>query len=161
MRDSLLAQAMAGFWPALAVVDPLRIEAWDRQGLTIAQLRLMSVLLFEDSRTVGELADGLDVKMPTITGMTDRLVRMGMIERKDDPVDRRVVRIGLSEGGRRAMREIEDAGREFLAPVFERLGAERVRDLIAVFDEFVEAARQVREEARTRQFAAAAQGAGT
>jgi DNA-binding MarR family transcriptional regulator len=159
MRDTLLNQAMAGFWPALAVVDPLRIEAWDNQGLTIAQLRLMSMLLFEDSRTVGELADNLDVKMPTVTGMTDRLVRMGMIERHDDPVDRRVVRIGLSEAGRRAMREIEHAGREFLAPVFERLGAQRVRDLIAVFDEFVEAARQVREESRSRLAAVSAKGA--
>jgi DNA-binding MarR family transcriptional regulator len=148
MSTELLSEAMAGFWPAFAVVDPLRIEAWDNQGLTIAQLRLMSMLLFDESMTVGELADSLDVKMPTITGMTDRLVRLGMIERRDDEADRRVVRIGLTDAGRQAMREIEDAGREFLAPVFERLGAEKVRQLIEVFDQFVEAARQVREEKR-------------
>jgi DNA-binding MarR family transcriptional regulator len=149
MRDDLLAEAMAGFWPALGVVDPVRIQAWDSQGLTIGQLRLMSVLLFEESKTVSELADDLDVRLPTVTGMTDRLVRQGLIARRGDPADRRIVRIGITEEGRRAMREIEDAGRAFLAPIFERLGPQKVRDLIRVFDGFVEAARTVREEARS------------
>ncbi len=154
MQKDLLAKAMAGFWPALGVVDPVRIQAWDEQGLTIGQLRLMSMLLFEDSKTMGELADDLDVRMPTVTGVTDRLVRQGLIERLADAVDRRVVRVRLTEEGRRAMRELEDAGRAFLAPIFERLGAEKVRDLIRIFDEFVEAAREVREAARAQEMAA-------
>lgn len=159
MSVNLLEEAMAGFWPALGVVDPLRIQAWDNQGLTIGQLRLMSMLMFGDSKTMGELTEYLDVRMPTVSGLTDRLVRRGLIERCSDPADRRIVRVRLSEGGRRAMREIEDAGRAFLAPIFERLGAEKVRELIRVFDEFVEAARQVREEAPARQPVAAAEGA--
>lgn len=148
MTEDLLTQAMAGFWPALSVVDPVRIQAWDSQGLTIGQLRLLSVLLTSGSRTVGELAEDLGVRPPTVTGVTERLVRQGFVERSGDPADRRVVRIELTEDGRRAMREIEDAGRAFLAPIFERLGPQKVRDLMTVFDEFVEAARAIREEAR-------------
>jgi DNA-binding MarR family transcriptional regulator len=85
------------------------------------------VLAVNESRTVGELADDLGVRPPTATGMTERLVRQGLIERSGDPADRRIVRIMLTEQGRRAMREIEDAGRAFLAPIFERLGPQKVR----------------------------------
>jgi DNA-binding MarR family transcriptional regulator len=149
MREDLLDRAMAGFWPALGVVDPVRIQAWDSLGLTIGQLRLLSALLINETMTVGELAEDLGVRPPTATGVTDRLVRQGLIERTGDPADRRIVRIGLTEEGRRAMREIEDVGRAFLAPIFERLGSQKVLELIRVFDEFVEAARTVREEARS------------
>jgi len=152
-EDPLLQQAMAGFWPALGVVDPVRIQAWDNQGLTIGQLRLLSVLAVNESRTVGELADDLGVRPPTATGMTERLVRQGLIERSGDPADRRIVRIMLTDEGRRAMREIEDAGRAFLAPIFERLGPQKVQELIAIFDEFVKAARAIQEEARAKAMA--------
>ena len=152
-EDPLVQQAMAGFWPALGVVDPVRIQAWDSQGLTIGQLRLLSVLAINESRTVGELADDLGVRPPTATGMTERLVRQGLIERSGDPADRRIVRIMLTEQGRRAMREIEDAGRGFLAPIFERLGPQKVHELIAIFDEFVKAARAIQEEARAKAMA--------
>lgn len=146
-NDELLDLAMSGFWSALGVVDPLRIEAWDNLGLTVGQLRLMSQLL-DGGKSMSELADRLDVKLPTVTGLADRLVRMGMVERHDDPDDRRIVRIDLTEGGRHAMRQVEAVSREFLGPVFQRMGPERVRRFIEVFDEFMEAARQVREEAR-------------
>jgi DNA-binding MarR family transcriptional regulator len=50
--------------------------------------------------TMGELSSQLDVPMSTATRIVDGLVRGGMVERVNDPNDRRVVRVGMSKTGR-------------------------------------------------------------
>ncbi|MGE5373529.1 MAG: MarR family winged helix-turn-helix transcriptional regulator [Bacteroidota bacterium] len=51
--------------------------------------------------TMSELGSELDVPMSTATRIVDGLVQGGMVERVNDPNDRRVVRVGLSTNGRK------------------------------------------------------------
>lgn len=146
MDDELLTEAMRAYGRALAVADPIRLRFWDGRGLTMPQLRLMSLLLQQDRRSVGELADEMGVRPATVTGFTDRLVRQRLIERQDDATDRRVVRIALTDEGRRVLGEIETASRAFLREILSRMSEAGVRRLIAAFEEFraaADAARQV------------------
>ena len=53
-----------------------------------------------DPLTMSELSSELDVPMSTATRIVDGLVRSDMVERVNDPNDRRVVRIGMSRNGR-------------------------------------------------------------
>lgn len=140
MDDELLTQAMRAYGRALAVADPIRLRFWDGRGLTMPQLRLMYLLLQQDCRSVGELADEMNVRPATVTGLTDRLVRQRLIKRKDDPDDRRVVRVALTAEGRRVLGEIESASRAYLRTVFERIGDDGVRRLIELFEHFGAAA---------------------
>ncbi len=140
MDDELLTQAMRAYGRALAVADPIRLRFWDGRGLTMPQLRLMYLLLQQDCRSVGELADEMNVRPATVTGLTDRLVRQRLIKRKDDPDDRRVVRVALTAEGRRVLGEIESASRAYLRAVFERIGDDGVRRLIELFEHFGAAA---------------------
>ncbi len=50
--------------------------------------------------TMSALGSELNVPMSTATRIVDGLVRGGMVERSNDPGDRRVVRIGVSRKGR-------------------------------------------------------------
>jgi len=50
--------------------------------------------------TMSELSTELNVPMSTATRIVDWLVRGDMVERVNDPSDRRVVRVGMSQGGR-------------------------------------------------------------
>jgi DNA-binding MarR family transcriptional regulator len=50
--------------------------------------------------TMSELSAELNVPMSTATRIVDGLVRGNMIERINDPKDRRLVRIGMSKSGR-------------------------------------------------------------
>jgi DNA-binding MarR family transcriptional regulator len=47
------------------------------------QVRLMHLLLLQDCRPVGELAEEMNVRPATVTGLTDRLIRQGLIEREE------------------------------------------------------------------------------
>ena len=54
----------------------------------------------ENPLTMSELSAKLNVPMSTATRIVDGLVRGDMVERINDPKDRRVVRIGISKSGR-------------------------------------------------------------
>jgi DNA-binding MarR family transcriptional regulator len=54
----------------------------------------------EKPATMSELSAELNVPMSTATRIVDWLVQGDMVERVNDPNDRRVVRVGMSENGR-------------------------------------------------------------
>jgi DNA-binding MarR family transcriptional regulator len=68
--------------------------------LPIAQVRCLHVIARHEGRKMQELADKLEVQLPAMSQIVDRLVKRGMVERHADPSDRRVVRLGLTEAGR-------------------------------------------------------------
>jgi DNA-binding MarR family transcriptional regulator len=144
--QSRIDRAMRAYGRALAVADPIRLQFWDSRGLTMPQLRLMYLLLLQDCRPVGELAEQMNVRPATVTGLTDRLVRQGLIERQADPEDRRVVRVALTPEGRRVVGEIETASRAYLQAIFDRLGTDVVDSLVELFEQFSDAAEAVQRE---------------
>lgn len=137
---------MHAYGRALVVADPIRLQFWDDRGLTMPQLRLMYLLYLRDGRPVGELAEEMSVRPATMTGLTDRLVRQELIERRGDAEDRRVVRVALTDEGRRVLGEIEAASRLYLDAVFKQMGDDAVERLIDLFDQFSDAASAVQRE---------------
>jgi DNA-binding MarR family transcriptional regulator len=91
-------------------------KAWE---LTIPQLRALSIVADWPGCTMGELARGLGIRVNAATGLADRLVQHGLLERQADPADRRLVRLRLTESGRRAR---EACRRERRRRVKEALG---------------------------------------
>lgn len=146
MKQSLWTRAMRAYGRALAAADPIRLRFWNSRGLTMPQLRLMYLLLLRDCRSVGELAEEMNVRPATVTGLTDRLVRQQLIERQADPSDRRLVRVALTPEGRRVLGEIEVASRAYLGAIFDRMGADAVQRLVNSFEEFSDAADSVLRE---------------
>ncbi len=71
--------------------------------LPLAQLRLAHALHHSDvslGETMGALKERLGVGNSALTQAGDRLIHNGLAERLDDPNDRRVVRMRLTEKGR-------------------------------------------------------------
>ena len=63
--------------------------------------RILILLAQSDApMTMSELGTELNVPMSTATRIVDWLVRGDMVERVNDPSDRRVVRVGMSKSGR-------------------------------------------------------------
>lgn len=72
-------------------------------------LRQLTVLYYirEATPTLGYIARQLMVTPAVVTGIVDRLERRGFVRRTPDPEDRRVVRLSLTEAGRRVSLETE------------------------------------------------------
>ena len=62
-----------------------------------------------DEVSVKELADRLGLSLPGASRMVDGLLRRGWIERREDPADRRMKRVGITPEGRTVIARIETA----------------------------------------------------
>ncbi|MHB8147400.1 MAG: MarR family winged helix-turn-helix transcriptional regulator, partial [Vulcanimicrobiaceae bacterium] len=68
-------------------------------GLRLGQYQVLRVLWEHDGSTPGELAEQLDVEMPTVTRTVQRMVRDGLVQREAHRSDARSVRIRLTPLG--------------------------------------------------------------
>jgi DNA-binding MarR family transcriptional regulator len=78
-----------------------RLAQEDRAtGVSAPRLSALSVLVFSGPRTIGALASIEGVTPPTMTRLVAAMVADGLVERLEDPADRRVVRVQASPAGR-------------------------------------------------------------
>lgn len=90
------------------------------QHVTIHQLTALGRLR-QHSLTMRELAAELGVGESAATAVTDRLVRQGLVERRDDPHDRRVVRLELSPAGSTLVERLHESASRKSAAMLEVL----------------------------------------
>jgi DNA-binding MarR family transcriptional regulator len=84
---------------------------WLSSDLTVAQLRVLLVLQAIGSSRMSDIAATLEVALPTVTGIVDKLVRKDLVTRQADPNDRRLVIVGLSARGQELISSLWISGR--------------------------------------------------
>jgi DNA-binding MarR family transcriptional regulator len=108
-----------------------------RQGClrAISSTQLHVLFLLESGGTLpmGQLADLLDVSLPNVTGIVDRMVEHGLVERIRDADDRRLVLVRTTDAGRRTVEEIDMVRRQQLARVLEVLDPVQQRQALRTF----------------------------
>jgi DNA-binding MarR family transcriptional regulator len=83
-----------------AQLKSLRASSADHPEDRMFLFRILAVLRDrEQPPTMGELSAELGIPLSTATRMADRLVRGRIVERRDDPSDRRIVRLCLTAKG--------------------------------------------------------------
>ena len=128
---------------ALSLLDPLRFRAWAELGLTTAQLRVMFLMRQHPGVTAGELASWLSVTPPTISGIVDRLVKLGLVRREDDESDRRLVRNHLSDPGQAACGWLARGMEVFTRRILVEMNHKDLEIFISGCQAFVKAAEYV------------------
>lgn len=78
-----------------------------RHGLHLGQNYVLAVLWERDGRTPGEIAAALHVTTPTVTKMATRMATAGLLTRRRDDRDNRLVRLWLTDAGRSLQQPIE------------------------------------------------------
>ncbi len=76
------------------------------EEVTLTQYRTLVVLASRGPQSLVELADAVAVTPPTATRMCDRLIKKGLILRRQDRGDRRLVRLTLADKGRHLVDEV-------------------------------------------------------
>ena len=72
-------------------------------GVTAAQSGLLFVLGKRDGVLMGEAGAALDLGPPGISGLAERMVEAGLIDKRADPDDGRASRLWLTAAGRKAL----------------------------------------------------------
>jgi MarR family transcriptional regulator, organic hydroperoxide resistance regulator len=75
-----------------ALRKPLEAEV-SKGELTVPQKLVMQVVVHNDGINLKDLSREVNLAHSTVSGIVDRLVKRGMVERRSDPADGRVARI--------------------------------------------------------------------
>jgi DNA-binding MarR family transcriptional regulator len=93
--------------------------------LTIVQLRLLFAIELNDQLKMQDLAERLQLKIPTMSHLVERLVKRGLLSKNPDPLDRRIVRLALTKHAVALMRERTVYREAYLRSVLDALPTER------------------------------------
>jgi DNA-binding MarR family transcriptional regulator len=103
---------------------------WLAGSLSIVQLHVLTVLETAGPLSMGKLADALDVSVASATGIVDRMEQRGLVERRHDEVDRRVVLVHATDAGTAVFTDLEQQRRASLQRILERLSNEELKALL-------------------------------
>jgi DNA-binding MarR family transcriptional regulator len=99
--------------------------------ITMQQLKVLTMIAIDPERATGhELATQLNVSVATMSGLVDRLVEHGMVNRGEDPRDRRVRRLSVTPEGNATIRGLLSSAGTMPTPVLRRLAIEDLRALV-------------------------------
>jgi DNA-binding MarR family transcriptional regulator len=96
---------------------------------SLIQIATLYVLDHPSALTLRELAERIDRSVSATSRLVDQLVRRGLVDRHEDPDDRRVRRIALTKRGTDFLRKFERARAEAQLDVMAYLTAEE-RELV-------------------------------
>ena len=99
--DQRLGDAFhTAFWAAKRAMAEASEAAFQRHGVRSGQQWILRCLWAEDGLTPGDVARRLELSTPTVTKAAMRMEAAGLVDRRPDPKDARLVRLFLSERGR-------------------------------------------------------------
>lgn len=116
---------------------------WRKQsvsGIKSSEVRVLiclKVLINESDRGVNitDLSRKLSITSPSITQMIKNLMTDGFVERYNDPRDKRITLIRLTEKGECVAQKSYEKYMFYFSGLIERLGEEQSRTLIASLSE--------------------------
>src|SRR4029079_5796966 len=90
-------------------------------GLRPKHFAVLNAISLADCASQQEIGDRMALDPSGLVGAIDELEKMGLVERRRDPADRRRYVLGLSDEGtatlRRGRRVVTESARELLAPL--------------------------------------------
>ncbi|MGE6226608.1 MarR family winged helix-turn-helix transcriptional regulator [Paenibacillus chitinolyticus] len=126
-RKQIAEQLMESYFQAQAGGNMMQNRAVHNQKPgEIMVLYFISMNVEDESpgMKVSEISGKLNVTSPTVTQHINSLEAQELVERHADPADRRVVRIRLSDKGKKYIRHINEARLHMFVGLVEHLGEE-------------------------------------
>lgn len=112
-------------------VRALAEEAMQRHGLHLGQNQLLAALWERDGRAPGEIAAALRVATPTVVKMATRMTTTGLLTRRPDDRDNRLVRLWLTDAGRALRKPVEAERRSIEEKITADLTATERKHLLS------------------------------
>lgn len=132
-RDRLKEEIGAVWLRLMAVSLPEQTSSLLDYELTIQQIRAFAFIFAQQETPVSRVAEALDIRPNVATGITQRLVDRGLIDRREDPDDRRIRLLTITDAGHALVDELGGIVLAKGMKLLDGLSDERLRQLRDVF----------------------------
>lgn len=108
-----------------AVIRPIRrtMRSHRGAGLSVPQFRALCFVERYDGASLSQVADHLDLSLPTVSRMINGLVERGYLQRRSSESDRRNMCLSVRAPGRAVMQQTRAATQAYLTERFQDLTA--------------------------------------
>jgi DNA-binding MarR family transcriptional regulator len=130
-RENFMSELLGLYGSTSKVVRAVTDAALRQHGLRLGQDHLLAALWRLDGQAPGELAAALHVTTPAITKGATVLEKSGLLERRNDDRDNRLVRLWLTDKGRALQEPVKEARLKVEAKLTEAL-SKKEKDLFAI-----------------------------
>jgi DNA-binding MarR family transcriptional regulator len=117
------------------------IQFWKESGLTMPQISTLMRLHHHGACGVSRVGSELGVTNAAASQMVEKLVQLGLLERAEDPADRRAKQLTLTPKGRALIQRSVEARRRWLEGLITALTPEQQKAIITALPYLTEAAR--------------------
>lgn len=111
--------------------------------ITLTQFRLLRTVAERTPVTMGAVAQELAINASTVTRAGERLVALGLLQRAQNPLNKRETLLAPTFEGRRIVEQVDHDRRQVLAEVLRQLDANARSTVLAAFEVFTAAAAAV------------------
>lgn len=132
--DDLSARCFRAFHRALRLHGRVLMRAMAAHGVHHGQAMCLRMLARQDGLTQRDLARALHVSPPVVTKMVGSMERAGLVRRRADAGDARLVRVELTDAGRAQELELHAAAGEYVGRTFGTLTEAERRDLARLLE---------------------------
>ena len=94
------------------------------------QPRLLMLIAENDGVIQRDLAEEMDVRPSSMTEMLSKMEQLGLVERRQDEKDQRVMHIFLTEQGKNAVKKSQNAAERMANTLFAGLTDEEVKTMV-------------------------------
>jgi len=114
--------------------------------ITMQQFIVLKLIVEKEHPRMTDLADELGVTMGNMTTMAERLIKHGYVIRKDDPDDRRIVRVCLTATGKDLMAKASEKKRKAMEMIIGKISQEDRTALLKIMEKLALAMGQEKGE---------------
>lgn len=132
--------------PLIARQRKALAQAGSYRQISSTHLHVLYMLVSRGAMPMSRLADQLHVSLPNVTGIVERMVEKGLVERTRPEDDRRVVQVRITDAGRQVLDEIDTVKRQEMANVICRLTPEQQDRALRAFTDMRIATEQLADE---------------
>jgi DNA-binding MarR family transcriptional regulator len=97
------------------------VELWINMNLTIPQMKCLCYISRHGRINLSGLAAGIHVTPANVTGIIDRLVEQGLVDRIPDNADRRVLWLSVTEKGESMLSNLREGKSGKMRELLEKL----------------------------------------
>lgn len=114
--------------------------------VTAQQYLILQILSGTGQRNSSELAEELDVTLPAITNLTNKLVRKGYLERRTSDADRRSVNLHLTDQGREVERRLVARYKELTQQMWSNFTEQELDLLLASYQKMIDSFQHIQSQ---------------
>jgi DNA-binding MarR family transcriptional regulator len=116
-----------------AIMQFMRTEMRSQRepSLSVPQFRVLAFLSRHPNASLSEVADHIGITRASASAMVDRLVQRGLVDRQEDPSERRHIMLKLTLTGSDLLESMRNSTRQTIAGLLNKLTPEELNYISA------------------------------